>query len=57
MLPYAHPLQDFQAILRRTTQQFPNGLWFCDIKTLEEGAVEILSNERESQEALEIPHN
>lgn len=42
MLPYAHPLQDFQAILRRTTQQFPNGLWFCDIKTLEEGAVEIL---------------
>lgn len=55
-LPYTHPLQDFQAVLRGATQQFLDGLWFCDIKTLEEGAVEVLSKERESQEALES-HN
>lgn len=56
LLPCIHPLQDFQAVLRGATQQFLNGLWFCDIKTLEEGAAEVLSKERESQEALESQH-
>lgn len=51
-LPGTHPLQDFQAVLRGATQQFQNGLWFCDIKTLEEGALEVLSKKRKSQEAL-----
>lgn len=53
MLPNTHPLQDFQAVLRGTTQQFLNGLGFCDIKTLQDRAVEVLSKERENQEALE----
>ena len=56
LLPCAHPLQDFQAVLRGATQQFLNGLWFCDIKTVKEGAVEVLNKERESQEVLERQH-
>lgn len=43
MLPCAYPLQDFQAVLRGATQQFLNGLWFCDIKTVKEGAIEVLN--------------
>lgn len=41
-LPDTDPLQDFQAVLGRATQQFLNGLWFGDIKTLEEGTIEVL---------------
>lgn len=51
-LPDTHPLQDFQAVLRGATQQFQNGLGFCDVKTLEEGALEVLSKEGENQGAL-----
>lgn len=49
MLPNTHPLQDFQAVLRGTTQQFLNGLRFCDIKTLKDWAVEILIKERKTR--------
>lgn len=52
-LPCIHPLQDIHAVLRGSTQQLLHSLWLFDVKTLEEGALEVLNKEGESQEALE----
>lgn len=53
-LPNTHPLQDFQAVFRGSAQQLLNGLRLCDIETLKDRALEILSKEKENREALQI---